>query len=152
MDLKNWCQYGKNSIEQYCPPLCFELAGREFELAMDDGYDFLLNFTDGHTLKWQQNGGTAQTAPYKCLKGDETTYLVSYELTGVTPRVHHTFVLDMENMLVTRIIARVGQNPRFPYLVNTDFTFGAIRQEGRELPFRRHGFTSDMIGSAVQWA
>ena len=151
MDLKSLCQFKNNAIDQYCPPLCFELAGKRFELAMDDGYAFCLNFTDGTSVEWSRAGGEAGTAPYKCLKADDTTYLVSYELTDVTPRVNHTFALDLENMLVTRIAARVGDNPQFPYLVNTEFTFGAIRREGRELTFKRHGYTSDMIGSAVQW-
>jgi len=151
MDLKNLCKYGNDSIEQYCPPLCFELAGRKYELVMDDGYDFILNFIDEKTVEWNKVGEDAQTAEYKCLKGDDTTYLVSYELAGVVQRVNHTFVIDMENMLVTRIIARIGQNPRYPYLVDTEFCFGAIRREGAELTFKRHGFTSDMIGTAVQW-
>ena len=151
MDLKSICQFGRDSIVQYCPPLCFELTGKMLELVMDDGYDFFLNFTSDKTIEWKQAGEEASTAHYECLKGDDTTYIVSYELDNVTPRVNHTFVIDMENMLITRIIARVGQNPRYPYLINTDFEFGAIRQEGKELTFKRHGYTSDMIGSAVQW-
>ena len=151
MDLKSLCQYHNNSIEQYCPPLCFELAGQRLDLIMDDGYDFLLSFADEKTAEWRSEGGESGSAPYKCLKADDTTYLVSYELEGVTPRVNQTFVLDMENMLVTRVVARVGDNPKLPYLVSTEFTFGAIRREDRERGFRRHGFTSDMIGSAVQW-
>jgi hypothetical protein len=151
MDLKNICRYSNNSIEQYCPPRCFELAGQRYALAMDDGYDFSLYFTDEKTVEWNREGGEVKAAPYKCLKADDVTYLVSYELSDVTPRVNHTFVLDMENMLVTRIVAQVGENPQFPYLVSTAFTFGAIRRADRELTFKRHGYTSDMIGNAVQW-
>lgn len=151
MDLKTLCQFGHNSIEQYCPPLCFELTGQRYELVMDDGFDFILNFVDEKTVEWNSDGDAVRTAPYKCLKADDTTYLVSYELQDVTPRVNHTFVIDTENMLVTRVIARIGENPKFPYLVNTYFEFGAIRLPGRDLTFKRHGYTSDMIGNAVQW-
>lgn len=151
MDLKSICEYGRDSIVQYRPPLCFELAGKKFELVMDDGYDFFLDFKNERTIEWTRAGEEACTAGYECLKGDDTTFLVSYELENVVPRVNHTFVIDMENMLVTRIIARVGQNPRYPYLINTEFEFGAIRRKGRELTFKRHGYTSDMIGTAVQW-
>jgi hypothetical protein len=151
MDLKNICQYGRDSIVQYCPPLCFELSGQMFELVMDDGYDFFLNFTSEKTLEWNRAGAEVSSAHYECLKGDESTYLVSYELENVIPRVNHTFVIDMENMLVTRIIARIGQNPKYPYLISTEFDFGAIRREASALTFKRHGYTSDMIGTAVEW-
>lgn len=139
------------SISQYCPPLCFELAGKDFDLAMDDGYTTLLRFEDEKTVSWSIAGSAPKTEQYQCLKGDDHTYLVNYELEGVENREDHTFVLDLENSLVTRIIARVGENPEYPYLINTHVEFGALRREGQELPFKRHGFTSDVIGTGVQW-
>ena len=39
----------KLSISQYCPPRCFELAGKEFRFVMDTGEetgDIVLNFLD----------------------------------------------------------------------------------------------------------
>ncbi len=140
------------SIGQYCPPRCFELAGRRFNLVMDDGRDYHLDITDGTTLSWCIDDGTEQTAPYECLKGDDTTYLVSFVLPGIEPRVNHTLVLDLENSLATRIIAEIGRNPRLPYLIYTDIEFGAIARDGTALPFKRHGYTSDLIGTVVQWA
>lgn len=151
MDLKSINKYGYFSIDQYCPPLCFELAGSKFELVMDDGYDFILNFHGKEKLEWHRAGEEPKVESYKCLKADDTTYLVNYELEGASPRVCHTFVIDLENMLVTRIVARIGSNPRYPYLIYTDFEFGAIRRENNELTFKRHGYTSDMIGNVVQW-
>jgi hypothetical protein len=151
MDLKSINKFGRFAIEQYCPPLNFELAGKAFAFAMDDGHDHSLNFIDEKALEWNDDNDQPVLAYYKCLKADDTTYLVNYELENVTPRVCHTFVIDMDNMLVTRVIARIGLNPKYPYLINTEFTFGAIRQDGKELTFKRHGYTSDMIGNVVQW-
>ena len=144
-------EYGYMSIDQYCPPLCFELAGQELELVMDDGYDQTLRFVDGQQLEWGPLGGELQTESYKCLKADDETYLVNFERAGVTPRECYTYVLDKENMLVTRLIAKVGENPRYPYLINTHFEFGAIRKADGSLTFQRHGYTSDVIGTCVQW-
>jgi hypothetical protein len=139
-------------IIQYSPPVNYELIGQKFELSMDDGYDYTLNFLDKDTLEWNFEGEAPKKAsPYLCIKGEETTYLVSFEHAGVTPRANHTFVIDTENWLVTRISAKVGENPKFPYLITPKYTFGAIKREGQELPFKRHGYTTDLLGNTVQW-
>lgn len=152
MDLRELSPFKGGAIDQYTPPLCFELAGQRFELIMDDGYDYILNFIDKKTVEWNWVGEEPKTEEYKCLKADDTTYLVSFELAGVRPRVNHTFVIDLENMLVTRIIASIGKNPRWPYLMTTEFEFGAIKDGDKEIkPYPRHGFTSDMDGNIVQW-
>ena len=142
---------------QYVPPRCFELAGRRFELLMDDGYDIVLDFIDNSTVKWNyvnKEPTAPQTDEYECRKGDDTTYFVTWCLAGkeMAKRENFTFVIDLEQMLVTHVIARMGVNPRWPYLVTTDFVFGAIKQEGVEFkPYPRHGFTDDMVGNIVKW-
>ena len=152
LDLRTLCPYGKDSIQQYTPPRCFELAGKTFDLIMDDGYDFVLRFLDINRLEWRRSEEPPVSAKYKCLKADAATYLVSYELSAIRPRVNHTFVIDLENMLVTRIVSSIGANPRWPYLTKTEFEFGAISNGGEFRSYPRHGFTSDMIGNVAQWA
>ena len=152
MDIKSLSsKYGGYSIDQYCPPTNFDLAGKEFVFIMDDGYDYCLKVVDEKTLEWNLAGEEPQQAGYLCQKGDETTYLLSYVLAGVSPQISHTFVIDLENMLVTRAISRMGLNPKDPYIVKTEFEFGAIDQEDLPLPIKRHGFTSDLIGTVVEW-
>ena len=151
LDLRTLCPFGKGAIEHYTPPRCFELADRAFELKMDDGYDFNLRFLDCNRLEWRRADDPAVSEKYKCLKADDSTYLVSYELSDVRPRVNHTFVLDLENMLVTRIISSIGKNPRWPYLMKTEFEFGKIEDGSEYKSYPRHGFTSDMNGNIVQW-
>jgi hypothetical protein len=120
---------------------------------MDDGYDYLLSFVDDETVEWNYLGEAPKAAKYLCQKGDDTTYLVSFELPDVTPRVNHTFVIDRENNLVTRLISKIGTNPKLPYLMDTQYTFGAIRIGDEEIKsYPRHGFSSDLIGTTVQWA
>ena len=152
LDLRELSPFGKDSIHQYTPPQCYELSGKTFELAMDDGYDFSLHFLDNQRLEWRRANKNPAKARYKCLKADDTTYLVSYELPDIRPRVNHTFVLDLENMLVTRIISTIGKNPRWPYLMKTEFEFGAIGVADESQTYPRHGFTSDLIGNIMQWA
>ena len=153
MDVRQFSKFSGGSIDQYSPPKNFELVGQKLTLEMDDGFETVLNFTGKNTLEWSVAGGAATTEEsYECLKGDPTTYLVTYELGGVDPRACHTYVIDMENMLVTRIIAEIGNNPQYPYLISTAFEFGAIKQEGVETPvYPRHGRSSDLDGNIMEW-
>ena len=142
---------GEYIINQYKPPFCYELAGQKFVIAMEDGHDYTLNFLDKKTVEWNLDSDAPKAEYYECLKGDDTTYLVTFEIEGTELRTNHTFVLDLENMLVTRIIGKIGENPKFPFLNNTYFEFGAIYREDGTTEFRRHSFTSDMIGTVMQW-
>ena len=153
MDVRKFAEFAGGSIDQYTPPKNFELVGQKLTFEMDDGFETVLSFTGKNTLEWSIAGGKVTTEEsYECLKGDPTTYLVTYELGGVTPRVCHTFVIDTENMLVTRVIAEIGKNPQYPYLMTTDFEFGAIKQEGVETKiYPRHGRTSDLDGNIMEW-
>ncbi|MDR0839372.1 MAG: MoaF N-terminal domain-containing protein [Oscillospiraceae bacterium] len=150
MDLRELSKYGQGDIDHYAPPASYELVGQRFYFIMDDGKDYELNFVSREALEWNFVGEAPQKAEYICSKGEETTYLVSYEL-GTTPRSNHTYVIDLENWLVTRISAKVGENARYPYLITPRYEFGAIRRDGVEPTFKRHGYTSDLIGNIVQW-
>jgi len=153
MDLYQFNKFGQHAIVQFTPPLSSELAGERYVLEMDDGDDFILDFKNGEDIEWSLDAQPTKPEKYRCLKADDQTYLVSYELNGLRPRVNHTFVIDKENMLVTRIISSIGKNKRWPYLMTTDIEFGAIRQDNVEYkPFPRHTRTSDMVGNVVEWA
>ena len=164
MDLRSFRPQGGADITQYTPPLCFELAGEKYELQMDNGFDILLNFIDGKTLEWSwigtpptfeawmAVGAQPKKETYECLKADDTTYFLSYVLADVEPRVNHVWVIDKENMLVTRIFSAVGKNPRWPLLITPEIDFGAIKQDGVEFKsYPRHGYSADTVGNVVQW-
>ena len=142
------------SIGQYCPPRCFELAGKEFRFIMDTGEeagDIVLKFLDETKVQFSvQNGKRAGEADYECRKGDDWTYLVTYCLQD--PRENHTFVIDKEQGLVTFLRCPLGENPYYPYLIESHWTFGYIFEEDKEHTDRkRHGFTDDVSGTSVKW-
>ena len=145
MDMRNVTKFGPGEIAQYDFPKNFELIGRKFDFAMDDGIDYTLSFIDKETVEWNfENEAPQKATGYLCTKAEDTTYLVSFELAGAEKRTNHTWVIDLENQLVTRILSVIGENPKYE--------FGAIRQEGVPLKsYPRHGFTSDMTGNIVQW-
>ncbi len=137
-------------LSQYCPPKSYELDGRTLLLCMDSGYDYTVEFSR-ETVTWGKVGEETRTDSYVCLKGEEQTYFINAEITGVTPRLGLTLILDDENALVTVIEGRQGMNPKHPYLVEIHAHFGAVQLEGKPLNSKRHGYTTDLIGRAVQW-
>ena len=139
-------------LSQYKGAFWYDLAGKSFSLAMDNGYDYLVNFVDGENLMWAKQGEHFKWEKYECLKSDETTYMVNVEVFGAEPRAGATIVLDTENSLVTVVIAKIGTNPKYPGIVTNDITFGAIKVPGQELPMKRHGFTMDLVGKRIEWA
>ena len=152
MDLSQHNTYGQASIAQYDMPRNYELAGREFTFAMDDGHDIALRFADRDKVEWRCDGGDLQAAGYLCAKGDDTTYLLTYEEEGAAKRTNHTWVIDLENWLVTRIYSVIGEHPKHEYLITPKYEFGVIVREGvQHKSYPRHGFTDEMSGNVVQW-
>ena len=153
MDLSEFNSYAQGAIAQYDMPQNYELVRQKFELAMDDGFDITLSFIDRKTIEWTVEGDSPQLShDYLCSKGDDTTYLVSYELESVEKRTNHTWVIDLENQLVTRVLCVIGDHPKYEYLIKPKYEFGAIKCDGKTPPvYPRHGFTNDMMGNIVQW-
>lgn len=144
------------SIGQYCPPRCFELAGKRFDCVMDTGEDAgdaSLHFIDETHVAWRVKSGQMQKAEtYECRKADDWTYLVTFCIEGKLPRENHTWVIDIEQSLVTYLRCPLGENPYWPYLIESHFTFGFIKKDGTEhTDRRRHGFTDDVVGTGVKW-
>ena len=145
----------QKSIRQYCPPRCFELAGQTLRFVVDTGEEcgtYVLRFTGKDTLEWSKEDGAPKAETYECRKSDDDTYLLSYNIADKLPRENHTWVIDMENELVTFLRCSMGENPLYSYMVDSHFGFGYIAVEGKEhTDIRRHGFTNDCTGTAVRW-
>ena len=138
-------------MSQYRPPLCFELVGKQFVLVMDDGYEYELNFISRCVLTYGRSDENKKEYAYDCLKADDDTFFVNFEKTGAVPRTGVTFVLDMEQSLVTSNIVTIGVNPKWPKMPVSSIVFGAIRREDGSVPSIRHGYTADLVGKAIHW-
>jgi len=139
------------SINQFTQPPCYELDGEDFIFVMDSGYDYELHITGRESCEWRMVDEALKRETYRCLKSDDTTYLLHYEIKDAGLRTAHTWVIDLAQRLVTLLTCKVGLNPKHPFLISSHFDFGAIRSEAVELPFKRHAFTSDMVGTCVEW-
>jgi len=139
-------------MSQYRQPLNYELTGRSFTLIMDSGYDYELTFDSCESLSYREKGKKKKSYPYEVLKGDETTYFVNVPLKPEGPgRVCLTLILDLQNSLVTTVTAVDGYNPKHPRLMKTENDFGAIMRDDGTIPAVRHGYTDEMVGTAIRW-
>jgi uncharacterized protein len=139
-------------LARYCPPFNYELAGKQFRLVMDKENDYYVSFLTGSTLEWSKfSDAKIIRENYECAKIDDLTYFVNFELSNYSPRTNITLVLDMEQRLVTFVRTYTGFSERYPYLVESDFDFGAIDIPGFPLPDKRHGYTTDLVGKRACW-
>ena len=138
-------------MSQYRPPLCFELVGQKLELCLDDGYEYELFFKDRKVLTFGRSDQEKKEYAYDCLKPEDVTDFVNFEMTGAVPRTGATFVLDMEQSLVTANFTTIGVNPKYPKMPCPHIIFGGIRKEDGTVPTVRHGYTADLVGKAIHW-
>ncbi len=141
-------------IGQYRQPHCAELKGQRFSFAMDGGYRYELDITGEETLTWSMDGSEPKEAAYQCAKGDDVTYLLEFDVAETLETDHRSnelFIIDLAQRLVTRVFCHVGYNKEYPYLVKSEYDFGAIVMEGRETPFIRHCYSSELLGTVAEW-
>ncbi len=118
---------------------------------MDNGYDYELKFIDRKRLAFGRGDEAGGEYEYDCLKADDDTYFVNFEVTGADPRTGTAIVLDMEQGLTTWVVSKEGLNPKMPTLPSTEIIFGAIRREDGSVSAVRHGYTAEMVGRAIEW-
>ena len=137
-------------LSQFRGPFCFELAGKHFHFVLDDGREYSLFFPDGETVQWAEKGKPYLWDSYECLKGDDTTYFVTYQPSGME-RFRFNWIIDTAQRLVTLDCMEERYDPDFPRLVRNVPTFGAIKVPGRVLPEKRHHLSARMVGEHIFW-
>ena len=138
-------------LSQYKAPFSYELAGKHFQIVMDNGSEYSLFFVDGETVQVAKKGEAYLFETYECLKGDDTTYLVHIQPTAGKGLENWSLVLDTEQRLVTFVLMEEGYDPKFPRLIRTTPFFGAIKVPGRDLPKIRHHLDDRMVGKHIFW-
>ena len=138
-------------LSQYKAPYCYETAGKEYRLVMDNGTVFELCFQDEKRLQWSENGSQPRVDEYYCLKGDDTTYLVTVRMPEENGRFAYNWVLDTEQRLVTLDIMEWHYDQDLDRLVRNTPYFGAIDVPGLPLPEIRHHLSRRMTGGHIFW-
>ncbi len=138
-------------MSQYRDPFNYELVGQTLRLVMDDGKKYAVEFLDGHTLRWAELGTPGSVEHYDCAKGAEDVYFINFEFADLKPRTNLTLIADISERLVTLATAKTNYRPKFPYMTETTFCFGALDEPGLPLPTKRHKYTADLMGKRIHW-
>lgn len=121
------------------------IAGQVYDLAMDDGQDYVLHFLTDDSLLLAKAGAPFRRHDCRCLHCDDSVWFVVFQREGECV----TLLLDQGQRLATAVYAEIL--PRRMNLVRHRFLMGAIRVPGEKLPFRRHGFTDALAGEKITW-
>ena len=113
-------------------------------LAMDDGRDYALELISEGLVSWQ-----GREYPAKTMFLGELRFL-TFDLQR-EGRVNLTLVLDPVEGLATLVTCRQGLSPKRPTYIETDILTGAFALPGKPLSEKRHGFTDELKGKAVEW-
>ncbi len=130
------------------PVVSYDLVGDAFNLALDDGCEYLLDVVSSEMLQWGPQGEEMEAFRYLCIRANESVWLVNFI------NNHHncvSIVLDLENSLTTMVVSETGAYPKRPKLLRHEYLFGAIRRDGEPLNAIRHCFTDDLVGKKIAW-
>lgn len=121
------------------------IAGKAYHLIMDDLEEYVVHFIADDTVLFAKKGDAFTTYNCKCLHCDDDVWMVMY----LVDRKLVTLVLDDTQSLATMIFAE--PLPKKPTTIKHSFLFGAIAKFNEDIPFRRHGFTDEMVGTKITW-
>ncbi|NLO47002.1 MAG: hypothetical protein GX111_01570 [Clostridiales bacterium] len=141
--MNSMARYGNIHGYPYCPPKSFEMMGKTWRFVIDGSGELLLIVTDETNLTVIKPGEPPQTAPYLCMKADDTVYLLC------TGSDEHTMiiVLDTGKNLVSYVTLGKPGNKQPEAKIH----FGAVAHEGTEIPAQRHCFTDDLWENRLCW-
>lgn len=138
---------GSNNME-----LSERLVGLKFTVRLDDGPAFDYAVSDISHLRWSPAGEERwHDEVYQAFEPAEKLILFSHMLTGSADHRNFTIAADFSNGLVTCVDAHIG-NWRTDWEVGHKARFGILETEGVTPPLvRRHGFTTELVGSSFTW-
>lgn len=145
-------EYEFEGISHYRLPLCQELAGSKFVFAMDNGKDYEVEFVNGSEVVWSNSEDGYHRDKYDCLKVEDGMYFINLEVSQARRRTGLTLALDVDNSLLTCVLAQMeGKTGHSALYTKTEIIFGAIQAEDGSVGYKRHRFTSDLVGEAIKW-
>lgn len=134
------------------PPFSDKLATKEFTMRFGDFRDLTYRFNGAEELEWSEDGETFKKEYCQITEFPENSnlFFVHHLRAYTFPLEAYTFVIDLDNGLVTLIRATVGDFVR-PREVDRTFHFGYIVHEDQKPPTNLHDYTQDMTGMIVDW-
>ncbi len=137
--------------KRFIRTLDYTLAGKALHIVYDTGEEELYTFSTGEDLLRCGADGQARWLRYGSLTMNGTLRLIAYEAPDDRGYCCVTLILDEENDLVTRVRTVFGAYPARPQLARSEYDFGAVKRDGRPLPWKRHCLTCDLTGRKIAW-
>jgi hypothetical protein len=122
--------------------MCYEPAGKTWSLCFDGCGETLLEVSDEAYLTISQ-GDAPKKAPYRCLKADNTVYLLQIGSAAFSM----LFALDTEtNMAASLHLTEEGAQS-----MRARFDFGEIKRETGGAIAAKPMFSDDLAGNTLNW-
>ncbi len=137
--------------ERFIRTLDYRLAGTSLHICYDSGEEELYSFPTGEDLVLYGGNRSPLWLRYGSLTIRETVRMLAYELPSSGSLTCVVLVIDEDSDLVTRVVTTFGAYPARPNLAKTEYTFGAVKREGKDLAWRRHCFTCELTGKKIAW-
>ena len=137
--------------ERFIQSLDHRLAGAALHIVYDSGEEELYTFSTGQDALRMDDQQRPLWLRYGSLTMRDTVRLIAYEEPCPGKYACVTLIVDEENDLVTRVRTVFGAYPARPQLAKTTYDFGAVRRDGKPLPWRRHCFTCELTGRKIDW-
>jgi hypothetical protein len=119
--------------------MSYELTGKTLRLAFDGSGELILKIKDQTSLELINLSETPCTAPYICMKADDSVYLLF-----ISPEERcMIFVLDAGQNLVTCVTLYQSGDKR----AEAEFKFGTIAREEAGHTEKKHGFSDNLWGN-----
>lgn len=135
---------------EYMPAYTDALNGKTVSMTFEGGEQYTYEFVEARKLRWSAGSGERKDAPCNIhlVPGETDIYFVQHYVPGSRPPEAHTLVIDFGTGRATLVVAKIGtQNS--PADVGRRFLFGTI--DGAEVTGEPHGFTDELIGTAIVW-
>lgn len=141
-------EYSKSTLAgPYTPPDSDDLVGKKL-VFRGEGHVMTFNFTGLHAMYFTEDDGETKECYTVVKTMEHEVYLVNQLIPGYEMSRQITLFVDMVSGCATVCDAHIGTE-HSNVDVSREFIFGRIDGEfaGGEL----HGFTTDLIGKAIDW-
>lgn len=137
-------------LSQYRTPRNFELTGQVLDIKLDGFGNCKFDIISEECL-YLDFGEIHQKNRYEAYKIDDYVYFMHFEIEGQTPRRCISMVYDKGSGQIALFFARQGHCKEYIRKVDREIYFGSVRQPDGAYPAVTIGYTTDLIGKAIDF-
>ncbi|MDR2749050.1 MAG: MoaF N-terminal domain-containing protein [Clostridiales bacterium] len=144
--------FGGPGKEENMFPYTDKLVGMSFALEFDDGLGLEYEFTAEDELKFREVGASEwKVGRYESFEVDENLFFFTHAIDDNFPDKLYLNIVDFDNGLATCMNSEILVDSVTPRICVPSFHFGVLKKDGITPISSRHGFTTDLLGTAFTW-